>query len=84
MLTAGRVPSQKRWDVKVNCDDKNVQNFSTSSGTYTQRGLHAGMKAMSEVQDTKIKDNQGNYVTRKPVVVLVTDGEPQQFMSENW
>ena len=39
---------------------------------------------MSQVSDTKFRDSQGNYVTRQPVVILVTDGQPQQFQADNW
>lgn len=53
--------------------------------SYQALGRQAFLKGNPKTYSyTKIKDNQGNYVTRKPVVVLVTDGEPQQFMSENW
>ena len=76
------------WDVTINCTDqdgkKAGKNFSTQSGTFTQGGLYEGMKQMSQVSDTKFRDSQGNYVTRQPVVILVTDGQPQQFQADNW
>lgn len=62
--------------------EKTVRKWGYS---YQALGRQAFLKGNPKTYSyTKIKDNQGNYVARKPVVVLVTDGEPQQFMSENW
>lgn len=67
---------------KLGVPEKTVRKWGYS---YQALGRQAFLKGNPKTYSyTKIKDNQGNYVTRKPVVVLVTDGEPQQFMSENW
>ena len=67
---------------KLGVPEKTVRKWGYS---YQALGRQAFLKGNPKTYSyTKIKNNQGNYVTRKPVVVRVTDGEPQQFMSENW
>lgn len=67
---------------KARCARKDGEEMGVFLSSAWKTGVSQGKS--QNISYTKIKDNQGNYVTRKPVVVLVTDGEPQQFMSENW
>jgi len=47
-----------------------------SGGTPTQRGIYAGAQILMNNDDTTYTDTRSLTVTRKPVMILMTDGEP--------
>jgi len=52
-------------------------SVSVSGGTPTQRGIYAGAQMLMDNTDTTYTDPaSGRTVTRKPVMILFTDGEP--------
>ncbi|MDC9240049.1 DUF7601 domain-containing protein, partial [Clostridioides difficile] len=71
------------YEVSINCNESTA-NFSTGGGTYTQGGLYEGMQTLANSTDTKVTDSTGNLIVRQPVVIVITDGQPQRFTANNW
>lgn len=76
--------SEGRWETsaavtcRINGSD---QEFATGSGTNIEAGLYLGMKQLAEVSDTEAQLDDDTVVTRKPFVVLMSDGAPTTFSS---
>lgn len=78
-----------KWEAsaKVQCNMRNVEgsgktvSASTGSGTNVQSGLYLGMTALTGTNNQTTVEINGTTVTRKPFVVLMSDGAPTTFSS---
>ena len=52
-------------------------------GTYTQHGIARANELFQGITDTTYTDAQGKEVARKPIIIMLTDGEPT-FCTSNY
>ena len=78
----GKYLSYDGTDIKVDMTTTAGQRITDAtvsgydwSGTYTQHGI-AKANEMLQAADTTYIDSQGNVLQRKPIVILLSDGEP--------
>lgn len=85
------VPGDYAWafanaSFSVNVDENTggeSSSFQASGGTNTQMGLYRAMRNMAEVEDTTVVID-GTEVKRKPVVILISDGNPTSSYNSPW
>ncbi len=73
---SGGIRNASGTTVTASTASQNSNQVANWLGTYTQGGIARAAKMFERVNDTTITDASGNIVKRKPVFIMLSDGEP--------
>ncbi|MBR0303667.1 MAG: VWA domain-containing protein, partial [Clostridia bacterium] len=72
----GGIKNSSGQTVTASTDSQNANQVANWIGTYTQGGIARAAEMFCAVQDTTVTDLSGNVIKRKPVMIMLSDGEP--------
>ena len=73
---SGGIRNSSGNTVAASTDSQDSGKVANWLGTYTQAGIARAAEMFENVNDTTYTDQEGNVIKRKPVFIMLSDGEP--------